>query len=776
MTDLHTIKSSPFSFYLDHGFTPIPVIAGGKKPVIKWQKYQTTQPAATQCQHWDDCQHNIGLVTGKAKGFFVVDVDGADGQNTLDAWQQAYGTLPETLTANTARGLHLYFRYPEGRTISNSASKSKSGIAAKGIDIRGNGGFIIAPPSIHPTGKAYAWQQSPTWEAIAHAPDWLLDIFTPPEPTPPLPMASSGSYSRQYLQTAMQDELAELARTGQGSRNDQLNKSAYALGQLVCHGLDESEATQKLYGIATAIGLEPEEATKTIKSGLNDGKTNPRTLAANSDNSANSPEWHSPDLSLIQGKQLPPPEFPLDVFPSHWADWLKTAAICKNAPVDYVATAFLAGIAGMAGNSFSFSPWDGWQEPCILWAAIVGNPSSGKSPALDAITSPMQKLQHKTSIANQELLKEYRQKQVIQAEHEKAWKKACQKALRNNEEAPEIPKEAQEIYPPRLKSFVLHDVTIEKAAEILARNQRGITIIRDELSGLIANFERRGGDDRQFYLEAYGGCPYSIQRVKYPDGFYVPMLAISLIGGVQPDKLNKLILSGDEDGFSARFLYTWPAAKAFHKPNDRMDMEMIEAAFKRLSYLEPCYDHDQKTTYPRTIRFSDEAESPLIDWLENQCQLEANRQGFMLHYIGKTRGQIVRLSGVLTLIDWLQTPVACLAPAQIEADAVERAIRLVRDYFLPMAERCTGDATLPEDQRDAKAIAEWLLKHKPRKINARAASRLSGFPVRKDSRRIDAAFDVLSNANWLAYAGERQGDSKGRAKKDFSVNPAIMRL
>ena len=100
-------------------------------------------------------------------------MDGLDAEVELRKLEHAHGALPATVEAITARGRHVYFKIP-GERVPNSASK-----IAPGIDVRGDGGYVLAPPSIHPSGRAYAWSVDSS-DTFAVAPDWLLaKIITP---------------------------------------------------------------------------------------------------------------------------------------------------------------------------------------------------------------------------------------------------------------------------------------------------------------------------------------------------------------------------------------------------------------------------------------------------------------------------------------------------------------------------------------------------------------------------------------------------------------------
>jgi hypothetical protein len=126
---------------------------------------------------WVDA--NIGIATGKGSGFFVLDVDPRDGgDDSLQELIDKYGELPETVEAITGSGgRHILFTYPD-QNVKNSA-----GLIGEGLDIRGNGGYIVVAPSLHESGGSYEWELSshPSETEIKAAPGWLLHMVAEKE-------------------------------------------------------------------------------------------------------------------------------------------------------------------------------------------------------------------------------------------------------------------------------------------------------------------------------------------------------------------------------------------------------------------------------------------------------------------------------------------------------------------------------------------------------------------------------------------------------------------
>jgi hypothetical protein len=172
--------------YAQRGWRVVPILPGTKRPALnQWQDAATT--STTQINQWwkgSQSGCGIGIATGKASGIWVLDVDDRDALYELE---REHGELPATLTSITGSGgEHQIYLWPaDGRTIHNSASGF-----APGIDVRGEGGQIVAPPTIHPNGNPYEWDEQCT--EIAAAPEWLLDLICDKD-TPQAPVGVSPS-------------------------------------------------------------------------------------------------------------------------------------------------------------------------------------------------------------------------------------------------------------------------------------------------------------------------------------------------------------------------------------------------------------------------------------------------------------------------------------------------------------------------------------------------------------------------------------------------------
>jgi len=165
--------SAAAALYLANGWSVLPVRARDKRPLIRWEALQTKKPSDSELaewfRRWPDA--NIGIVTGEISNLIVIDVDPQHGgDDSLERLQERFGSLPPTVEAATGGGgRHLYFAHPAVLV------RNRAGLA-QGIDLRGDGGYVVAPPSVHPSGQRYAWMpgRSPQDMSPASLPRWLI--------------------------------------------------------------------------------------------------------------------------------------------------------------------------------------------------------------------------------------------------------------------------------------------------------------------------------------------------------------------------------------------------------------------------------------------------------------------------------------------------------------------------------------------------------------------------------------------------------------------------
>lgn len=269
------------------GLAVFPVRPGRKEPALRdWQALATTDPAEVSRLFRGGQMFNIGIATGGRSGGFVLDIDrkAIDGLTTLAELEDRHGGLPDTWAVETpSGGSHLWFAIPADRRVGNRAG------FAPALDIRGEGGFVVAPPSMV-AGAAYRWSRHPARHALAEAPQWLLELAAPQRPPTPktpstgLPVAGSGRLAR-YVTTAVVREVLKVESAPEGRRNQMLFQAAANLGELVGAGVLRAELVEVSLSVAAeACGLTHDDGrqavTSTIASGMRRGMTNPREVTS----------------------------------------------------------------------------------------------------------------------------------------------------------------------------------------------------------------------------------------------------------------------------------------------------------------------------------------------------------------------------------------------------------------------------------------------------------------------------------------------------------------
>ena len=250
----------------------------GKHPLTRRGLKDASADAAAVIEWWKRWPTaNVALATGRSSGVMVIDIDVPQGKLSVAKLFEAGYELPETSSVRTGSGgLHLYYA-ALGFPIGNTAGRLPGvGLELPGIDLRGDGGYVVAPPSLHVIGSCYVWMENDV--ELAEAPTWLAPVEEARKlQQAPTTMAAPGS-STPYGLAALSGELEELKRAPVGTRNHALNRCAFRLGRLVAgNELSQPEVIASLRVQALGRGLTAREVERTISSGLAAGMRQPRS-------------------------------------------------------------------------------------------------------------------------------------------------------------------------------------------------------------------------------------------------------------------------------------------------------------------------------------------------------------------------------------------------------------------------------------------------------------------------------------------------------------------
>jgi putative DNA primase/helicase len=248
------------------GVNVVPLKPNDKRPAIDWKPLQAGRLIE---RDWDWLDrwlmswwrsHGVGALTGEVSGIVVVDVDD-DGAR--DLVERTCG-WPETVTVRTSKGWHLWFAHPGGRL------PNRARVGDVGLDVRADGGFVVCPPSVHPSGHVYVWERSPwdfsdgMWPPAEMSPE-LIALLWPPVSVP-RPTVTGSPTSDRYAAAALAREADAVRSSSVGTRNDTLNRAAYSVARFIPVTLSARSAADVLVAAAAAAGLSDTEARRTIAS------------------------------------------------------------------------------------------------------------------------------------------------------------------------------------------------------------------------------------------------------------------------------------------------------------------------------------------------------------------------------------------------------------------------------------------------------------------------------------------------------------------------------
>lgn len=483
-------------------------------------------------------------------------------------------------------------------------------------------------------------------------------------------------------------------------------------------------------------------------------------------------QWRHPDKSVLNGGRRDAPGLPLEVFGDAWGQWIVDHAKGVSAPPDFVMGGLLPTAGALIGNARWVSPWPGWREPPVIWVANIGDPSSGKSPAMDGSTEMLSRMELSLASSYEEELRRWEGVKETAKTIKEAWQADVKQAVKAGTAAPDMPADAVEPEPPVRPRLYTSDPTSQSIGEILAAHPKGLTLRRDELTGWIGSFDRYGGfgADRAMWAEAFGGRPYVIDRVKHREPIKIAHLSVSVVGGIQPDMLAETLLSGGNDGLAARFLCIWPERVPPIRPSRVADDGWAFSALDRLRGLRMGSD-DRGNPRPILVALAPEAAELFQTWRLSNHEDQASAAGLYSSHLGKLPGYVLRISLVLEFMKWVASD-RTEEPESVSLENLAAAADLVDEYLRPMAARAYGDAALPLAERHAAAIARRITKEHPETINARVIRRDWRLPNLNKPEHVNDALTVLEEADWIRKA---QKTGTGRPRADYETNPLIWR-
>jgi hypothetical protein len=721
--------------YASHGLSVIPIIPGEKFPPIKeWQNFATND--IDTIKHWWNQQyigHGIGIAPRNlpdGRWLFVIDVDEKPEEN-IYGWEtyrdltDAYGPLPDSPTVHSGSGVGKHFYFAAPYEIRNG----KTGRLGPGIDIRGNGGQTCAPPTIHKTGNQYTWdiEYNLDTTTIPDAPGWLLQLLKPAEPAQP-------------TRTGKPSIWAELDNSPAGiyNRNKTWEEILYDDGWTFSHNSPDGEQhwtrpgkTAK-DGTSATTGYKNLDILKVFTTSLPwlpEGTYSKFKYYANSKHQGDmsqaaktilqeQPVTPNPDLQTPW--QPPTPlqinpsniNFPIHTLPNWITSHTQQTAQNIQTPEDLPLVLALSALSvATLGNTKICYPRQNWTQPLNLYTITALPPSTGKSPAKNAIFAPLEEHeQQRIQQAQQQKLQYEQDKRILEGRR----KTNEDKAIRHNSgsveaqsaqhEAAEANQELVNLKPPSNGQLILDDTTAEALGVALQQNNGRIAIVSaeggvfDKLAGM---YNDQGATNIDIYLEAWSGGRHTVNRIKR-DPIHIPSANLAIATTIQPHTLAQIgankTFAGR--GLLARFLVSYPTSNIGYR--DRLRHTTHNTDTEQLYNENLTHIARTNDTTQRTITLDGPASDHFAQWdqnLEHQLQLGATLE-HIPEWIGKLRANTIRIAGLLHIAWMEQTDTISLKTMQ---HAIE-----IAEYFLKHIIHIAEQWTTLEGNEHAFRVVKWI--------------------------------------------------------------------
>lgn len=488
----------------------------------------------------------------------------------------------------------------------------------------------------------------------------------------------------------------------------------------------------------------------------------------------------------IPSALLPVMSFDVALLPSSLAPWVADIAERMQCPPDFAAVGAMVALSSIIGRKACINPkrFDDWQVTPNLWGAVVGRPGVMKSPALAEVLRPLDRLAAIAGEAHKMAMRNHEIKAKLEGMTGKAAESKAQKLVAAGKigEAGQLlaqAADAEEIGKPALRRYKVTDSTVEALGEILIENPWGVLAYRDELNGLLRSLDKEGQEGaRAFYLQGYDGNQgHTSDRIVRGKNLHIDAVCISMLGGIQPGKLQAYIhdaVSGGagDDGLLQRFgLLVWPDVAGEWRNVDRWpDTDAKRVAFEtfqRLDALAPGVDSDSGKEIPAVHRFTDGAQDLFDEWRQSfeTALRSGDHHPAMESHLAKYRKLVPAIALVCALAD---------GENEVSHDSLLRSLAWA-EYLQTHAARAYAAGTRPETDGATALLAKIKAGavtdgFKPADVYLKGWSYLGTPEVVKSSAQ------MLCDLGHLRRAETRfgTGTAGGRPAISYRINPATL--
>lgn len=731
-------------------------------------------------RQWPDA--NVGIRTGGAPqgaGVFVLDIDPRHGgDESLAEWVRLHGELPDTVEAVTGGGgRHFVFAYPPEET--GGVIRNRSNVRP-GIDIRGDGGYVVTAPSQHAAGNAYRWREGHGSRDLqpAPAPAWLLDaIRDKPTPSPASTQWGDTSTRPHDRSTAC---LTGLLRIDMADHQDGSKRLFTAACRCVEHDLTDTEALNTIRAYERVRPFPTAWTDTHIFARLRDAErtvTRGKVIQNHGQSALVAPDpttW--PDPKPLPGEHTPVAPFTMGLLPSILRAYVADVADRLQCPPDFVAAPLICVLGVAIGRRQGIRPkrHDDWLVVPNLWGFIVGRPSLMKTPA---IKQPLSLLQRREAQAKKQFDDAM---QTYEAEYLLA-KRRKSKIVNSSDDDTDVGNLVGKIKActpavPIRQRFITNDTTVEKLGELLNENPHGMLVFRDELTGWLYNLEKDGQQGaRAFYLEAWDGTgAFTYDRIGRGT-IDIESACVSIFGGIQPGKLVPYVCGAvkggiDDDGLLQRFqIVVWPDPPKTWRNVDRWPdtdaQNAVVALIDRFLTLGTGSPGEAPADDPASIpwlQFDESAQEAFDVWREKlELRLRAGEDHAAVEsHLGKYRSLTPSLALIFHLCDHEDGPVGLAA--------IERSIRW-GDYLESHTRRIYA-AAIASDASTAKLILQRIQRGDVQDPFTARDIYHANWSGLSDREAVKAALALLTDYGWIAPM--ERDPRPGRPTVRYAIHPA----
>ncbi|WP_375693346.1 YfjI family protein [Bartonella sp. AP23HLJMH] len=481
------------------------------------------------------------------------------------------------------------------------------------------------------------------------------------------------------------------------------------------------------------------------------------------------------ELKPLEYTLLPVESFHAAQMPLTLSRYVYDVADRQQAPLDFVAVAALCGLAALIGNGVRIAPkqHDDWKIVPNLWGALIGQPSTMKTPTMQAALTPITCLQKKWY---KDWLKQKERQEIeeiLETLDKSEKKKQAHKAIKKGdlETARALLSETlskDNAHDDDVSRFIVNDTSVEKLGELLKENPRGLLMVRDELSGFLTDMERKEYQtDRSFYLEAFNGDgQFTYDRIGRGT-IFIPHVTLSMIGGIQPSRIIPLIQAIhrgiNDDGLLQRFqMIVWPDDnkewQVIDRPPNQEGWQKYEGVFR--SFRDKRLGSPEQ---PLIMRFSAEAQVKFYEWLEHlhkEAKGGSYSESLQSHLL-KMPKTIVSLALIFELIEG--------GRFEINKGALQTALRWEKYLFSHVKRLYAAADSLATE--GAKLIVERC-DHLPDVFTLRDIHQRSWTHL-KDNQTVKQALELLCRCNYIREFPIEGNELGRRPDRRYEWNPLV---